>query len=84
MLNVLQRIGGAIGVAVLAVILQRQLEAAQSRDDIAAGFGATYWWSMAVVAVALIPALYMWREQRRTAGAAEFGPALPEDAELSA
>ena len=84
MLNVLQRIGGAIGVAVLAVILQRQLEAAQSRDDIAAGFGATYWWSMAIVAVALIPALYMWREQRRTAGAAEFGPALPEDAELSA
>ena len=84
MLNVLQRIGGAIGVAVLAVILQRQLEAAQSRDDIAAGFGTTYWWSMAVVAVALIPALYMWREQRRTAGAAEFGPALPEDAELSA
>ena len=82
MLNVLQRIGGAIGVAVLAVILQRQLEAAQSRDAVAEAFGTTYWWSMAVVAVALIPALYMWHEQRRTAGAAEFGPALPEDAEL--
>ena len=102
MLNVLQRIGGAIGVAVLAVILQTQIDhamgsggesAAQAlspdqrssmADAIAGAFGTTYWWSLALVVLALIPALIMWQEQRRTAGNApqEFGPALPADAEL--
>ena len=88
MLNVLQRIGGAVGVAVLTVILQRQLEHAAANPGgdpasaVADAFGTTYWWSIAVVAVALIPALYLWREQRRTAGAREFGPALPADAEI--
>ena len=88
MLNVLQRIGGAVGVAVLTVILQRSLEDAAANPSgnpgnaVAGAFGTAYWWSMVVVAVALLPALYLWREQRRTAGAAEFGPALPADAEI--
>jgi EmrB/QacA subfamily drug resistance transporter len=102
MLNVLQRIGGAIGVAVLAVILQTQIEhamgpggesAAQAMtpdqraalaDPIAQAFGTTYWWSIGLVVLALIPALVMWREQRRVAGSAsrEFGPALPLEAEI--
>lgn len=88
MLNVLQRIGGAIGVAILTVILQRALDDAAAQtgtdpgDAIAGAFGTAYWWSMAMVAVALLPALYLWREQRRTAGAGEFGPALPADAEI--
>ncbi|MGI9116827.1 MAG: MDR family MFS transporter [Gaiellales bacterium] len=101
MLNVLQRIGGAIGVAVLAVILQREIDAAFGgaggeaaaqamsaaqravmSDRVADAFGTAYWWSMAMVAAALIPALVMWRQQRRTRGAAEFGPTLPADAEI--
>ncbi len=102
MLNVLQRVGGSIGTAVLAVVLQRQLAdqvpvaagatatpgggeaAAQSlppaarerlADPIATAFGHTYWWSVALVALAIIPALVMWREQSRTRARAEFGPA---------
>jgi EmrB/QacA subfamily drug resistance transporter len=102
MLNVLQRIGGAIGVALLAVILQSQLEGAMGAggesaaqamtpeqrnamgDAVAGAFGTTYWWSLALVALAIVPALVMWHEQRRSAGTAsrEFGPALPRDAEI--
>ena len=108
MLNVLQRVGGSVGTAVLAVVLQRQISdavpvagarggsgageaAAQSlppaareklADPIAAAFAHTYWWSLALVAVAIIPALFMLRAQRGSLGRDEFGPALPDDAEL--
>ncbi len=103
MLNVLQRIGGSIGTAVLAVVLQRQIAdavpgavgsgagggeaAAQSlpagaraklADPIATAFGNTYWWSLFLVAAALVPALIMWREQRRTRAREEFGPTTPD------
>ncbi len=106
MLNVVQRIGGSIGTAVLAVVLQRQLAdavpaavsagpgggeaaaqtlppAARERlsDPIAAAFGQTYWWSVALVAAAIVPALVMWREQRRTRARAEFGPASADAVE---
>ncbi len=106
MLNVLQRIGGSIGTAVLAVVLQRQIAdavpaaagsgagggeaAAQSlppaarerlADPIAVAFGNTYWWSLALVAAAIIPALVMWREQSRTKARAEFGPASADAVE---
>ena len=106
MLNVVQRIGGSIGTAVLAVVLQRQLAdavpaavgagARRRRGggaDAAAGraraalrpdrraFGQTYWWSVALVAVAIVPALVMWREQRRTRARAEFGPASADAVE---
>ncbi len=104
MLNVLQRVGGSIGTATLAVVLQRQIAAAvpaaagsgvgggeaaaqvlpagareRLSDPIATAFGNTYWWSLFLVVVALVPALIMWREQRRTRARAEFGPAT-EDA----
>jgi fucose permease len=103
MLNVLQRIGGSVGTAVLAVVLQGQLAdavpsaagsgagggeavaqsltpAARERlaDPIAAAFAHTYWWSVALVAVAIIPAIVMWREQSKTRARAEFGPTSPD------
>ena len=106
MLNVLQRVGGSIGTATLAVVLQRQLsdavpsgaggasgggEAARDvapgrraralANPIAAAFGHTYWWSLALVAAAIVPALVMWREQARTRARAEFGPASPDAVE---
>jgi len=54
-------------------------------DPIAEAFAHTYWWSMALIAIAIVPALFLWREQRRygPAGRREFGPALPADAELA-
>ncbi|MDX6698725.1 MAG: hypothetical protein QOE65_2122 [Solirubrobacteraceae bacterium] len=65
MLNVLQRVGGSIGVAVLAVVLERQLRGAHDRAAVAASFAHTYWWSLALVLVALGPALLLAAEQRK-------------------
>jgi hypothetical protein len=79
MLNVLQRVGGSLGTAVVAVVLQHELvarvggglSAARSgqADDasLAAAFGRTYWWVMASIVVALIPALVLTRTQRTAA-----------------
>ena len=43
-LNVIQRVGGSLGTAVPAVVLERQLAEAGSRDPaaVASGFGHTY------------------------------------------
>jgi EmrB/QacA subfamily drug resistance transporter len=66
MLNVMQRVGGSLGTAVLAVVLQQQLARAgrQGADAVAAAFAHTYWWAMAITAVALVPAFVLARAQR--------------------
>ncbi len=53
--NVVNRLGGALGTAVLTVLLQRQL--ARSADP-AAAYGHTFAWALALSAVAFVPALY--------------------------
>jgi MFS family permease len=97
MLNVIQRVGGSIGVAVLAVVLQRQIGSqvgaagaggaihglsAQAREavsgPIATAFAHTYWISLGLTAVAVIPAIALARAQRRA-----VSPGPPE-AELGA
>jgi EmrB/QacA subfamily drug resistance transporter len=66
MLNVVQRVGGSLGTAVLAVVLQHQLSNAGSRSPgaVAKAFGHTYWWAMAITAIAIVPALVLARAQR--------------------
>src|SRR3954452_18241074 len=57
MLNVLQRVGGSLGVAILAVVLQhRTADATRSPESIAHAFGGTFWWAAAIGIVALVPA----------------------------
>jgi EmrB/QacA subfamily drug resistance transporter len=85
MLNVLQRVGGSLGTAVLAVVLQRQItaqlggagggnasagaisDAAQARaaGPLATAFAHTYWWAMAMTALALVPAAVLAVTERR-------------------
>jgi EmrB/QacA subfamily drug resistance transporter len=86
MLNVVQRVGGSLGTAVLAVVLQRQIAAqlggaggggaigsvpAAAHDRVAAplatAFANTYWWAMAMTALALIPAAVLAVTERRAA-----------------
>jgi MFS family permease len=74
MLNVLQRVGGSIGVAVLAVVLERQLRGAHTPTETAASFAHTYWWSLALVLVALVPAALLALEQRKTRAQAAATP----------
>jgi MFS family permease len=69
MLNVVQRIGGSLGTAVLAVVLQRQLggqvvAGAGSPAGVAAAFAHTYWWAMAITALAIVPAVVLALTQR--------------------
>ena len=67
MLNVLQRIGGSMGVAIFTVILENGIEdrAAHGQGP-ASAFGHTYLWAVAVALLALIPAFILRREEART------------------
>src|SRR4051812_44025696 len=94
MLNVVQRIGGSIGTAALAVVLQRQLVGAipggsgglgdaqsapgatreRLADPLATAFAHTYWWALALTAVAFVPATVLAvteRRERRALAAAD-------------
>jgi EmrB/QacA subfamily drug resistance transporter len=63
-LNVVQRVGGSLGTAVLAVVLQRATAGAHSLGAAASGFGTAFWASIALTAVAVIPAVILLRAER--------------------
>ena len=63
-LNVLQRVGGSIGTAVLAVVLQRSLSSAHTLSAAAGAYGTAFWWSTGLTAVAIIPCLVLLRTER--------------------
>ncbi|MGW0875430.1 MDR family MFS transporter [Streptomyces sp. NPDC002740] len=51
--RVAQQIGGSVGIAVLAVVLQRTTGGAHTPGALADGFGAAFWWSVAFTAAAV-------------------------------
>jgi EmrB/QacA subfamily drug resistance transporter len=63
-LNVLQRVGGAVGTAVLAVALQRASAGAHTPEQLAHAYGTAYWWGLGIAAIAFIPALMLLRAER--------------------
>jgi len=99
-LNVIQRVGGSIGTAVLAVVLSHQivnhvpgatqgggLEAAGSippaarqrlAEPLAAAFGGAFWWAVALMALAIIPAIALAFTGRKRADAPHVAP-VPGD-----
>jgi EmrB/QacA subfamily drug resistance transporter len=74
-LNVLQRVGGSIGTAVLAVVLQRALVGAHSLADAASAYGTAFWAASALSALAIVPSVVLMRAERaaRRAKAAAAG-----------
>jgi EmrB/QacA subfamily drug resistance transporter len=72
-LNVLQRVGGSVGTAVLAVVLQRALIGAHTPSQAASAYGTAFWAATAMTAVAIVPSLWLMRAERqaRRARAAE-------------
>jgi EmrB/QacA subfamily drug resistance transporter len=62
-LNVMQRIGGAIGVAVLAVVLQRATAHAHTVAGLAGAYGTAFWWSVGMCVASLIPCLVLLRAE---------------------
>jgi EmrB/QacA subfamily drug resistance transporter len=63
-LNVLQRVGGSIGTAVLAVVLQRALSGAHTLSAMAAAYGTAFWFAVGITAVAIIPCIILLRAER--------------------
>jgi EmrB/QacA subfamily drug resistance transporter len=58
-LNVIQRLGGAVGTALFAIVLSRQAEAGTGADALAGAFGTTFWVAAGLIAVAVVPALLL-------------------------
>ncbi|HMD45897.1 MAG TPA: DHA2 family efflux MFS transporter permease subunit, partial [Acidimicrobiales bacterium] len=83
-LNVLQRVGGSLGTAIIVVILQHELVSTAraahghpTSNDLAQAFGYAYWWTFAIMLAATIPALVLWVYERR----ARRSPAWHEPAD---
>jgi EmrB/QacA subfamily drug resistance transporter len=73
-LNAIQRVGGAVGTALMAVVLEHQLSAAGAASDPAAAFGHTFWWNVGLSALAVIPAAILAITQRRGRNRAASAP----------
>jgi hypothetical protein len=80
-ITALQRTGGAIGTAVLAVVLQR---AAVGQPHTTAGlahaFNTAYWWALGIAALSLIPCLMLLRAERPEGS----GDGVPTEAAIEA
>jgi EmrB/QacA subfamily drug resistance transporter len=64
-LNVLQRVGGSIGTAVLAVVLQRALIGVHTPSGAAGAYGTAFWASAGLAALAIVPCMILTRAERR-------------------
>jgi len=83
-LNVLMRLGGAIGTAILAVVLQRAGFGAHHASPAAltSAFQAAYWAALAIALLSLIPCLMLLRAERPRASRGLAG--APGDASIEA
>jgi EmrB/QacA subfamily drug resistance transporter len=66
-MNVLQRLGGSIGTAVLAVVLQRALLSAPhplTPESMAGAYSTAFWWSFGITALAIVPSIVLLRAER--------------------
>jgi hypothetical protein len=57
--RIYQQIGGALGTAILAVILQQAMLAAPGPHGIARAFDTTFAWVLALTALSFVPALLL-------------------------
>jgi EmrB/QacA subfamily drug resistance transporter len=63
-LNVLQRVGGSLGTAALAVVLQRALAGAHTTAAAASGYGTAFWASAIIAALGIGPCIVLLRAER--------------------
>ena len=77
-MNIVMRIGGAVGTAVFAVLLQHQLGSASPGSGAAHAYGVTFWWNLGATALIALPALALPRGEAAPARAA-----VPPGAEVA-
>ena len=78
-LNVLQRVGGSIGIAVLSVVLTRHLADAHTLAAGAAAYGAAFWWAAGLTALAIIPCVILVRAERAARRAQADAAEVPDE-----
>jgi EmrB/QacA subfamily drug resistance transporter len=78
-LNVLQRVGGSIGIALLTVVLQRSLDHAHSLSAAAGSYGTAFWWAVGLTSLAIIPSIVLIRAERQARRLAGT-PDVPDEA----
>jgi EmrB/QacA subfamily drug resistance transporter len=83
-LNVVQRVGGSLGTAVLAVVLQRALAGAHTIGGVASGYGTAFWFSAAMTALAVGPAIVLLRAERAARAAHPGAAQASSEAALEA
>jgi MFS family permease len=66
-INIVMRVGGAVGTALFAVLLQHELGSAASGADTAHAFAVTFWWNLLPTAAIALVALLLPREPARLA-----------------
>ncbi len=76
-LNVLQRVGGSIGTAVLAVVLQRALVGHTARAARRRAYGTAFWASAGLTALAIVPCVDPAARRARGARQAAREPLRP-------
>jgi EmrB/QacA subfamily drug resistance transporter len=64
-MNVLMRVGGSIGTAILSVVLQRSLDNAHTIDATGSAYGTAFWWTLSLTAIAIVPCIVLMRAERR-------------------
>jgi MFS family permease len=79
-LNVLQRVGGSIGIAVLSVVLTRHLADAHTLAAGAAAYGAAFWWAAGLTALAIIPCVILVRAEHAARRAHAAAAKVPDEA----
>jgi EmrB/QacA subfamily drug resistance transporter len=65
-INVVMRLGSAVGVAILAVVLQRGSVGVHTTSQLATAFAHTYWWAFGIALLSLLPCLILLRAERPT------------------
>ena len=79
MLNVLQRVGGSLGVAVFTVVLENGIEDRRAHGaGPASAFSHTYLWVVVAALIALAPALILRREEAIARRTQQREPPKPE------
>jgi EmrB/QacA subfamily drug resistance transporter len=63
-INVVMRLGSAVGVAILAVVLQRGSVGVHTTTQLADAFAHTYWWAFGIALLSLVPCLMLLRAER--------------------
>jgi EmrB/QacA subfamily drug resistance transporter len=77
-MNILQRVGGSIGTAVLAVVLQRALAGTHTIDAAAGAYGTAFWFSAGLTALAIVPCVILMRAERAARAAKGEGGTPPD------